>query len=138
MVATNGTGTRPPLDPEDLDQDLLRELVKRVAMDLQRQREESGTGDPDLGAVVREFREAAHMTQLDLAEAAHVTRSTISKVESGDRGMSLVTFCLVAFVLGTDFVERFVCRVAEKVEETGRVGRLVPRDHAKPSVWPRT
>jgi transcriptional regulator with XRE-family HTH domain len=112
---------------ELLGEEQLRELVRRVAMDLQKQREESGTGDRDLGHILKEHREATGYTQSELAEAAQVTRSTVSKVESGDRGMSLVTFCLVAHVLGTAFVEEFTAEMVRKVEETGRVGRLVPK-----------
>jgi transcriptional regulator with XRE-family HTH domain len=115
-----------------LSEEQLRELVKRVAVDLQRQREESGTGDPDLGHILKEHREAQGYTQSELAEAAQVTRSTISKVEAGDRGMSLVTFCLLANALGGEFVEQFVWKMVEKVEETGRVGWLRPRPRSGP------
>lgn len=55
-----------------------------------------------MGFKIREAREAAHMTQEELAEKSGVSRGTISALENGvERNSSSKTLLLIARALGT-------------------------------------
>jgi len=51
---------------------------------------------------VREFRKCRAMTQAQLAEAAGLTRSAISRIEAGRRKGSISTYVRLANALGVD------------------------------------
>jgi transcriptional regulator with XRE-family HTH domain len=52
-------------------------------------------------AQIREAREAAGLTQLELAEKAHLTQATISRIEAGTIVPRLDTLQRIADALGT-------------------------------------
>lgn len=52
-----------------------------------------------IGAVVRSYRVKAGLTQVDLARRLGVTPSYISRIESGDRGVSLHGLDAIALVV---------------------------------------
>ena len=61
-----------------------------------------------LGWAVRAARIDAGMSQADLAEAAHVSRELISRIESGRRGVRFET--LVALLSSLDYELAFLPR----------------------------
>jgi transcriptional regulator with XRE-family HTH domain len=72
--------------------------------------------------LLKEAREAAELTQEELAAKLKQSQSFVSKMETGDRRLDLVQLRTVCAVLGitlTDFVARFEERVAEKAKPVG-------------------
>lgn len=55
----------------------------------------------DAGKALRQYREARHMTQAELASAAGLTRARLSLLERGKANLSLATFLRLAQALGT-------------------------------------
>ena len=63
-----------------------------------------------LRTLIREYREAGGLTQVELAERIGETQSYVSKVERGERRLDLVqlrVFCEAMKVPCQEFVERF-------------------------------
>lgn len=54
----------------------------------------------ELGTVIREKREAQNLTQIELAERAHVDRNYIGMVERGERNPSYMSLIKIAAGLG--------------------------------------
>jgi len=54
------------------------------------------------GALLRQLRCHAGLSQTALADAADVTQQAISKLEAGDCNPTWVTVCALASALGTD------------------------------------
>lgn len=79
-------------------------------------RDDKGTGDPGIGAIVRNRREMLGLTQADLASHAGIHYTTVGKIETGDRGMSLQTFCKLGRWLGPSFVGAVVDYVSDGSE----------------------
>lgn len=77
-------------------------------------RDDKGTGDPALGSIVRSRREILGLTQADLASNAGIHYTTVGKIETGDRGMSLQTFCKIGRWLGPSFVASVVDYVSDQ------------------------
>jgi DNA-binding XRE family transcriptional regulator len=73
-----------------------------------KERQDRGSGDESLGKVLRSTRENLGLTQQQLASSTGIHYTTIGKIETGDRGMSLTTFCKLAFFLGSDFYEPII------------------------------
>jgi DNA-binding XRE family transcriptional regulator len=69
-----------------------------------RGRNDQGQGSLVLGTILSKARTEAKMTQEALADLAGVHPTTIGKIETGDRGMSLKTFCLLYPHLSDDFL----------------------------------
>ncbi len=66
-------------------------------------RSDRGSGSTEVGEILRLNRERWKMTQHQLADRAGMHYTTIGKVETGDRGMSLSTFSRLAVHLPSDF-----------------------------------
>ena len=76
-------------------------------------RDDRGTGSVEIGNILRHRRERAKMTQRQLADAAGLHPTTIGKIETGERGMSLATFCKLAQVFGTGgFIWKIIDQLA--------------------------
>jgi transcriptional regulator with XRE-family HTH domain len=60
-----------------------------------------------IGRNVRRLREAAGITQVELAEKARMDRSSISKFEVGRANPSVLTLSRIAKVLQTDVQQLF-------------------------------
>ncbi|MGY2087265.1 helix-turn-helix domain-containing protein [Nocardia gipuzkoensis] len=56
----------------------------------------------EFGRRVRKLREAAGLSQEDLADAAHVHRTYLGSVERGERNVSLINIHRIALALSTD------------------------------------
>lgn len=70
--------------------------------------------------LLRETREAADMTQVQLAEALKRTQSFVSKVERGETRLDVLqlhTICLALGTTLTTFVTRLEQRLAELAED---------------------
>ena len=66
-------------------------------------------------ALLREAREAAGLTQVQLARALGQSQSFVSKAEKGDRRLDLVRLRTIYLALGTTLPE-FVARLEERLE----------------------
>jgi DNA-binding XRE family transcriptional regulator len=112
-------GGRMYINPETFN--TLQEMAKMGAAEALEQfrlsrkmgRDDKGTGDEFIGKVLRQSREHLGYTQSDLAEKAGVHYTTIGKIETGDRGMSLHTFCKVSRWLGSGFTGAVVAYLSE-------------------------
>lgn len=70
-----------------------------------------------LTALLREQREAAGLTQVDLAKRLRETQSYVSKCERGERRLDLVqirTFCQALGISLVDFVREFERRCEKR------------------------
>jgi len=59
--------------------------------------------------LLREAREQAGMTQVQLAEKLHQSQSFISKFERGDRRIDIIQLRTICYILGVslrDFIDR--------------------------------
>lgn len=75
-----------------------------------------------LVALLKEAREAADLSQTDLAAKLKQSQSFVSKMESGDRRLDLVQLRTVCAALGltlADFVARFEERVSARPSPSG-------------------
>ncbi len=64
-----------------------------------------------LAALLRQVRQDANLTQLQLAEKIGQTQSYVSKYESGEQRLDLIELEAVCRVVGislSDFVERYL------------------------------
>jgi DNA-binding XRE family transcriptional regulator len=68
------------------------ELLTGVRQHQKHGRTDRGTGNPVLGCLLRKVRQGHGDSQSSLAHRAGVHATTINKIESGHRGMSLATF----------------------------------------------
>jgi DNA-binding XRE family transcriptional regulator len=78
-------------------------------------RSDTGTGSAVVGEILKTFRTRCGWTQKELAERAGIHPTTIGKIESGERGMSLHTFSRIAqefYVIGDDFIWQVIDEVA--------------------------
>ena len=67
--------------------------------------------------ILRETRERAGVTQVELARRLAQTQSYVSKIEGGDRRLDLVQLRTILVALGTtlkDFVSRFEDALEER------------------------
>lgn len=55
---------------------------------------------PAVGAAIRTFRQQKGMSQSELAQRAHLTQATVSRIESGARRGDIETLALIAAALG--------------------------------------
>ena len=70
-----------------------------------------------LRKLLREVREQANVTQVELAERIGETQSYVSKCERGERRLDLVqlrTFCRALGISVTSFVSSFEQRLAKR------------------------
>lgn len=72
-----------------------------------------------LRTLIREYREAAGLTQVELAERIGETQSYVSKVERGERRLDLVQLRLFCEAFGVS-IRDFVCRFEEGVGTLNR------------------
>ena len=73
-------------------------------------------------ALLREAREAAGLSQVELAKQLRQSQSFVSKMESGDRRLDLVQLRTVCTALGLtlpEFVSRFEERLAGQAGAAG-------------------
>ena len=61
---------------------------------------------PTFGAALRAARESAGLTQLVLAQRAHIGRQKLIEVEQGKPGVAAATYAAVARALGLEFAVR--------------------------------
>ena len=67
--------------------------LKDYRSEQKRSRQDRGSGDELLGNMVQAVRERKGWSQEEWAKRAGVHPTTIGKIESAQRGMSLATFC---------------------------------------------
>ena len=60
--------------------------------------------------VIRESRESSNLTQYNLSIKSGIPRSTISKIETGERNVSIAKLVQIANALDKDLEIRFVDR----------------------------
>jgi DNA-binding XRE family transcriptional regulator len=77
-------------------------------------RDDRGTGSESIGKALRSTREMHGLTQQELADRVKIHYTTIGKIETGDRGMSLTTFAKLASVLGSVFVDQVITELSGK------------------------
>ena len=73
-----------------------RSALNEYRAEQKRGRQDQGSGDEQLGTILRTSREYKEWTQEELGKRAGLHPTTIGKIESGQRGMSLATFCKLA------------------------------------------
>lgn len=95
--------TAAELQAKDIAKEAVREALAEYRQEQKRGRDDRGSGDKQLGAKVRGWREAAGVTQARLGERSGLHPTTIGKIETGDRGMSFDTFCRLIAVFGEGF-----------------------------------
>ena len=68
------------------------------------------------GKRIKELRKQRGMTQEKLAEELNMTPKSVSKIETGERGTTIDTICLIAALLGTsvDFLVMGICPIAHR------------------------
>ena len=74
----------------------------------------------EFAALVTRYREAAGMTQADLARAINVNPSTISRVESLENIPKLDTVLALAKALKIDLIEDLMASVPQKKKRASR------------------
>ena len=67
-------------------------------------RDDRGSGSAVIGQILLKNRTDTGMSQRELAKNAGLHPTTIGKIETGERGMSLETFCKLANWLEEEFV----------------------------------
>lgn len=70
-----------------------------------RGRADQGTGSKMIGAIVKAWREHYSMDITEVAKIANLHPTTVGKIESGQRGMSLKTLACLVNALGYDFAK---------------------------------
>lgn len=81
-------------------------LVDEIPRAIQRKhREDKGTGSETLGAILFAARERMEMTQRKLGECAGLHPTTVQKIETGLRGMSMVSFSKLERCLDDEFLD---------------------------------
>ena len=71
--------------------------------------------------LIREAREAAGLTQVELARILGQSQSFVSKMEVGERRIDVIqlrTVCLALGVSLTDFIQRFEERISKPASKT--------------------
>ncbi len=103
---------------DDGIQNLISRGVKQALEETRKEaklgRSDTGRGSIELGNIVYRYRTRMKMTQKALADEAGLHPTTIGKIESGERGMSLHTFSRLSQVLSIDN-EEFMWEVVDKV-----------------------
>ena len=61
----------------------------------------------DYGTKIKKLRQAEGLTQQELADRAHITKSMVSYIESGKRNPNTKTLEKIAAVLGMTLAEFF-------------------------------
>jgi transcriptional regulator with XRE-family HTH domain len=60
-----------------------------------------------MGASIRAIRKSRKLSQLELALSAGVTQATISRLERGDRNVSVHLLSTIAISLGVELIDLF-------------------------------
>ncbi len=84
-----------------------------------------------LRRMLREFRQRANITQVDLAARLNETQSFVSKCERGERRLDLVQlhgFCKALEIPLLDFVQEYATRLSRRNQHSG--ARIVPKTKA--------
>lgn len=76
-------------------------------------REDVGSGSPIVGGWLRQSREKCGLSQRSLAERTGLHPTTIGKIETGERGMSLRVFAKLAWAMPEEENDAFLCNVIE-------------------------
>ena len=71
-----------------------------------------------LGGLLREIRIRANVTQKQLADNLQIPQSTISKMETGERGVEVLELMRICAALDVSFAD-FVSRLQKTLIETG-------------------
>lgn len=95
------------------------EMLALQKVQSKRGRSDKGTGSPDLGKILLDAREYLDYTQAELGREAGVHPTTISKIEDGERGMSMLTLAKLSPWLPDDFT-RDVLKYYAKGDDVGR------------------
>jgi DNA-binding XRE family transcriptional regulator len=85
--------------------DAVRMALQEYREGQKRGRNDQGQGSLALGTILSKARARSELTQEDAAAEAGVHPTTIGKIETGDRGMSLQTFARLSFVYDDKFAE---------------------------------
>lgn len=76
-------------------------------------REDAGSGNTGVGESLRTQRLEEGLSLRELGDQSGLHSTTISKIERGERGMSLLTFCRLAGVLGVSWAEKVIVEVGQ-------------------------
>lgn len=80
----------------ELFEEVASEAASRAIREMRSERKlgrnDSGRASPALGDILLRYREDAGLTQRQLADLAGIHDTTIGKIETAQRGMSLATF----------------------------------------------
>lgn len=93
---------------EDMMSRSAKKALEEFRNDRKMSREDKGTGSTVLGNILAHHRSEGGETQASLARRTGIHPTTISKIEKGQRGMSLETFLKLADSLGIDFLDEMV------------------------------
>ncbi len=85
------------------------------------------TGTTLLGELIHSARIKRKMTAAELAERAGVSRGLVSRVESGDMGVSIGAAFEMAVILGVPLFDTDPERVAQHLEQARSVNALLPK-----------
>ena len=76
-------------------------------------REDIGSGSTTVGLWLKQAREGAGLSQRRLAERSGLHPTTIGKIETGERGMSLRVFAKIVWAMTEDEGDEFLWSVIE-------------------------
>ena len=76
------------------------------------------SGSLALGAILREARETAGYTQSELARLTKLHQTTISKIERGERGISVAALASLGLCLGPSFTWKILTEIESSASVT--------------------
>jgi DNA-binding XRE family transcriptional regulator len=89
--------------------------IQSYRQEAKRGREDSGSGSKEVGNILRHWRIGRSVTELARESGLHHT--TIGKIESGQRGMSVQTLAKLSQVLPPEFVGQVLRQIAEEASD---------------------
>ena len=102
------------MDPLVVAREAARMALQDYREGQKRGRSDQGQGSLALGTILSQARERVDMTQEQAAVIAGVHPTTIGKIETGDRGMSLTTFAKLSFTYDEQFVDEVLDHYASE------------------------
>jgi|SRR5215213_9910892 len=92
----------------DIAKEAAREVLGEYRSQQKRGRSDQGRGSSELGTILSEARERLHLTQDQVADATGLHPTTIGKIETGDRGMSMTTFAKLCGSYDIEFIDEVI------------------------------
>lgn len=96
----------------DIAKEAAREVLGEYRSSQKRGRSDQGRGSSELGTILSEARERRNLTQDQVAEQSGLHPTTVGKIETGDRGMSMTTFAKLTGVYDYGFLEEVIAYYA--------------------------